>query len=71
MNSARKKLFLIIMAITLAAAAGCAHKEVKYSGFLGDYSKFKPGPEGGVALVYIKQGADFSKWVFSKSSGRL
>jgi hypothetical protein len=37
--------------------------EVKqYSGFLGDYSQLKPGPESGAAKVYIKQGVDFKQY---------
>jgi hypothetical protein len=37
--------------------------EVKnYSGFLGDYSKLGPGPEGGVAERYIKSGVDFKQY---------
>ncbi len=63
MKSARRTVaLLIVMAIILAAAAGCAKEQMKYSGFLGNYPKFQKGPSGGVALVYVKKGADFSKY---------
>jgi hypothetical protein len=56
---------LSIGMISLCLAVGCAGQklEVKnYSGFLGDYSKLQPGPEGGVAKSYIKPGVDFKKY---------
>jgi hypothetical protein len=37
-------------------------KPKEYSGFLVDYSQLKPGPKGGVAMVYRKQGVDFKKY---------
>jgi len=57
------KLIPIVMVIfTLPVVFGCAGTQgVKYSGFLGDYSQFKPGKEG-VAQVYIKKGVDFKKY---------
>ncbi len=62
MKNTGKRVFLILMAFVLAASAGCASEHIKYSGFLGKYPKFKKGPSGGVALVYIKKGTDFSKY---------
>ena len=49
---AMKNLFklLSVAVIGMFLAVGCAAQkmEVKnYSGFLGDYSKLEPGPEGG------------------------
>ncbi len=58
----KKKILLIAVALVLAAGAGCAKEPIKYSGFLGNYPKFHKGPEGGAALVYVKKGADFSKY---------
>ena len=62
MNGVRKTVLLMVMAIILAAAAGCAKEQMKYSGFLGNYPKFQKGPSGGVALIYVKKGTDFSKY---------
>ena len=37
--------------------------EIKqYSGFLGDYSILQPGPEGGVAMRYVREGIDFKQY---------
>lgn len=49
----------IILGLALTALTGCATKQVEYTGFLGDYPAFKPGPKDGADLVYIKEGADF------------
>ena len=62
-----KNLFklLSVAVISMCLAVGCAAQkmEVKnYSGFLGDYSKLGPGPEGGVDKRYIKPGVDFKKY---------
>jgi len=60
-----KKALLIILAVFISgmvtASAGFGD-DVKYSGFLGSYHHLKPGPEGGVAKRYIKEGVDFSKY---------
>jgi hypothetical protein len=37
-------------------------REVKYSGFLGDYSKLVPGPDGGARLVYQNPDAAFKSY---------
>jgi hypothetical protein len=50
--------FILIFGI----CAGCTIKKQKYSGFLDDYPDFQPGPEGGVDLVYLKDGVDFKKY---------
>jgi hypothetical protein len=51
-----------IMVIGLFLFAGTARAKQEYSGFLVDYSRLKPGPEGGVAKVYRKQGVDYKKY---------
>jgi hypothetical protein len=37
-------------------------REVEYSGFLGDYSILKPGPDGGARLVYDNPDADLKSY---------
>lgn len=51
--------------LTFLVIAGCAAsgmKDVKESGFLGDYSQLKPGTDDQAALVYIDPEADFTKY---------
>lgn len=56
-------LLMTLLCFSLALGIAYAGLEVKeYSGFLGDYSQLKPGPEGGVAKVYVKEGVDFTKY---------
>jgi hypothetical protein len=62
MKSTGQRISFAILVLVLAVTAGCAQQEVKYSGFLGNYPAFQPGPEGGVNMVYVKEGADFSKY---------
>jgi len=62
-----KKLFhtVSIALISLCLTIGCAGQklEVKeHSGFLGDYSKLQPGPEGGIDQRYIKEGVNFKQY---------
>ncbi len=51
-----------IMVIGLFLFAGTAQAKQEYSGFLVDYSQLKPGPKGGVAKVYRKEGVDYKKY---------
>jgi hypothetical protein len=51
-----------IMVIGLFLLAGTAPAKEQYSGFLVDYSQLQPGPKGGVARVYRKQGVDYKKY---------
>ena len=51
-----------IMLIGLFLFAGTARATQEYSGFLVDYSQLKPGPKGGVAKVYRKEGVDYKKY---------
>jgi len=63
MKNLFKLLFAVLISICLAI--GCAGQKLavkKPSGFLGDYSKLEPGPEGGVDKQYIKPGVDFKKY---------
>ena len=58
------RIFLIIL-IILCVAIGISYAGLKvkdYSGFLGDYSPLKPGPKGGVAQLYVKEGVDFKQY---------
>jgi len=54
-----------IIAVCIFLSLGVAQAKLKpkeYSGFLVDYSQLKPGPKGGVAMVYRKKGVDFKKY---------
>ncbi len=62
MKTAGKRISFGIAVVILAVTAGCAQKEVKYSGFLDNYPVFQPGPSDGVDLVYMKKGVDFSRY---------
>ena len=62
MKGMAKGYLFVIVTVALVATAGCAQKEIRYSGFLGSYPTFRPGPEGGAALVYMKKGVDFGKY---------
>ena len=53
---------LHVMIISLCLSAGAAYANQEYSGFLVDYSQLKPGPKGGVAKVYRKDGVDYKKY---------
>jgi hypothetical protein len=63
MEKARKILLIALLSLCLAIGISYAGLKVKeYSGFLGDYSQLKPGPKGGVAELYMKEGVDFKKY---------
>jgi hypothetical protein len=51
-----------IMVLCLFLFAGTVPAKQEYSGFLVDYSQLQPGPKGGVARVYRKQGVDYKKY---------
>ena len=60
-----KKRITGIIVACIFLSLGVAQAKLKpkeYSGFLVDYSQLKPGPKGGVAMVYRKQGVDFKKY---------
>jgi len=52
-----------LIVLSVLAVIGCGvtrqARDVNESGFLGDYSILKPGPEGGAKLVYQNPNADF------------
>ena len=56
-----KIVFLLILCFALTVFLGCAEK---VTFFHGGMPNFEPGPEGGVDLVDIKRGIDFSKYKF-------
>ncbi len=62
MKGIAKKVLFPLVAVALAASAGCAQKGVKYSGFMESYPAFEQGPSDGVDLVYVKKGADFRRY---------
>jgi len=51
--------------ILVAALFGCVtrqSRDMKQSGFLGDYSMMKPGPDGGALLAYQNPDADIKSY---------
>ena len=63
MKNVRKILVITLISLCLSIGISYAGLKVKdYSGFLGDYSQLKPGPKGGVAQIYLKEGVDFKKY---------
>lgn len=52
---------LLVVAL-LACGVTRQARDVKYSGFLGDYSILTPGPEGGAKLVYQNPNADIKSY---------
>jgi hypothetical protein len=54
-----KKLLIAFVVMMAAVPGALAEEKMQTSGFLVDYSGFKPGPEGGAKWVYIKEGLDF------------
>jgi hypothetical protein len=60
MRSGMKTISIIVMSLLLFV--GTARAKQEYSGFLVDYSQLKPGPQGGVAKVYRKEGVNFNKY---------
>jgi hypothetical protein len=57
-----KVVSVVVVSFALTIASGCAEK-ISRSGFLTRYPKFiRPGPEGRVDIVYIKEGVDFSSY---------
>jgi hypothetical protein len=53
---------VLLVASLLACGVTRQAREVKYSGFLGDYSILQPGPEGGAKLVYRNPDANIKSY---------
>lgn len=55
-----------LIVLSVLAVIGCGvtrqARDVKQSGFLGDYSILKPGPEGGAKLVYQNPNANMKSY---------
>ena len=62
MKGIGKTGLFLLMGSVLVVAMVYAEQQAKYSGFLENYPAFQPGPSGGVALVYMKEGVDFRKY---------
>lgn len=68
----RQVITRMLAVLTFAVIAGCAAsgmKDVRQSGFLGDYSMLKPGADDQVAMVYIKPNVDvkaYNKIMFER-----
>ena len=58
------KIATVAFLIATLVACGVTRqaREVKYSGFLGDYSILEPGPEGGAKLVYQNPNANIGSY---------
>jgi hypothetical protein len=62
MKCLTKVLSIATLSLVLSFTIAHAKKEVKHSGFLGDYSQLTPGSKGQLAERYIKDGVDFKKY---------
>jgi len=62
MKQMERLVLAVVLTLSCAFGAGCSQAEVRYSGFLDDYSKLRPAPSGGLAMSYRKPGVDFSKY---------
>jgi Protein of unknown function (DUF3313) len=54
-----------VIVLSVLALIGCVTRQARHvgeSGFLGDYSLLKPGPEGGAKLVYKNPNADMKSY---------
>lgn len=58
----KRCLSIGLVALLLAGCAAGGMKDVKTTGFLGDYSQLTPGDGDMAALRYVKSGADFKKY---------
>lgn len=57
-----KMLIALFVGFALLGCAASGMKEVKQSGFLGDYSMLTPGGDDRAALVYVKPETDFKPY---------
>jgi hypothetical protein len=53
---------LIVVLSLVACGVTRQARDVKQSGFLGDYSILKPGPDGGARLVYLNPSANIKSY---------
>ncbi len=60
--SVRVTTALFVVFALLGCGVTRQAREVKYSGFLGDYSQLVPGPEGGAKLIYQNPNADIKSY---------
>jgi len=54
-----------LIVLSMLVLIGCVTRQARHveeSGFLGDYSQLKPGPEGGAKLVYKNPNADMRSY---------
>jgi hypothetical protein len=58
----KNKLMVFVFMSALLISFGVHAAEMKKSGFLSDYSGMKPGPKGGAAWIYFKEGVDFARY---------
>jgi len=62
-NSMKTKCLLLGCCVVLLMGVGCASKgDLRTTGFLQDYSGLEPGPKGGAALRYVKEGVDWKQY---------
>jgi len=54
-------LFLVAV-LLLSGCAASGMKDVKQTGFLGDYGQLKPGGDDRAALIYVNPGVDFKMY---------
>ena len=62
MTHMRIATIVVLMFALLGCGVTRQARSVEYSGFLGDYSKLVPGPDGGARLVYQDPDANFKSY---------
>jgi hypothetical protein len=62
MTTIKLATITVLVAALLACGVTRQAREVKQSGFLGDYSILTPGPEGGAKLVYQNPAANIKSY---------
>ncbi len=62
MTTIKVATITVLVAALLACGVTRQARDVKYSGFLGDYSILTPGPEGGAKLVYQNPAANIKSY---------
>jgi len=55
-----KVIVICVFGLIMVGSGNAA--DMKYSGFLQDYSTLAPGPKNGISKRFIKQGVDFKKY---------
>jgi hypothetical protein len=63
MKTPMRFIFVLLLGFVLLISPGCGKKQsINYSGFMGEYPKFKEGPKDGADFLYIREGVFFGAY---------